>query len=90
MSRDIRNSYGAVSKLFGCVVSAVKPNRFGAERTTGTDHVYGRRPRTKGISLETPGDGPFPAVLWNHGSGKSVGAIDGWRRGVVSEHGVKV
>ena len=31
----------------------------------------------KGYLWKPSGDGPFPAVLWNHGSAKTVGAIDG-------------
>src|ERR1043166_1519563 len=31
----------------------------------------------KGFLWKPPGDGPFRAVLGNHGSGKTVGAIDG-------------
>jgi carboxymethylenebutenolidase len=31
----------------------------------------------KGYLWKPSGDGPFPAVLWNHGSEKTVGAING-------------
>jgi hypothetical protein len=30
----------------------------------------------KGFVWKPSGDGPFPAILWNHGSGKTVEAMD--------------
>lgn len=30
----------------------------------------------KGVIWKPSGEGPFPALLWNHGSGKSVGTLD--------------
>jgi carboxymethylenebutenolidase len=32
--------------------------------------------KLKGFVWKPPGDGPFPALLWNHGSEKSPGSVD--------------